>query len=56
LKKLNFSQGMFTAFFVATILTMADTIIDWDSRIYFGSFAFFISLTVSFIARKIIED
>lgn len=56
MKKLNFSHGLFTAFFVATILTMADTMIDWNNRIFFGIFAFFISLTVSFIAQKIIKD
>ncbi|MCM3664808.1 hypothetical protein M3204_10360 [Mesobacillus subterraneus] len=56
MKKLNFSHGHFTAFSVATFLTMADTMIDWNNRIYFGIFAFFISLTVSFIAQKIIKD
>ncbi|MBT2681070.1 hypothetical protein J7E38_18935 [Bacillus sp. ISL-35] len=53
--KLNGAQGLFSAFFIATILTLTSGI-EWDNRFYHGFYAFIISLAVFFISKKIIKD
>jgi hypothetical protein len=54
--KINFRQALFTGFFVATIMTFARNMFDWESGIYLGIFAFIVTLAVSFIAQKMIKD
>lgn len=54
--KFNFRQALFTGFFVATIMTFARNMFDWESGIYLGVFAFIVTLAVSFIAQKVIKD
>lgn len=54
--KFNFRQAIFIGFFVATIMTFARNIFDWENRIYIGIFAFIITIAVSFIAQKVIKD
>lgn len=53
--KLNIRQALFTGFFVATILTVANSIFTWENRIYAGFFAFFVSLAISFVSQKLIR-
>ena len=54
--KLNIRQALFTGFFVATILTIANSIFNWENRIYAGIFAFIVSLAISFVSQKLIRD
>ena len=56
MKKLNFQQGIFMAFIVATVLTFSDSMVYWDNKIYSGIFAFIVTLLACFIAQKIIKD
>lgn len=56
MKKLNFQQAIMTALTVATVLTIADSIVDWSNRIYSGIFAFIVTLLTGFLAQKIIKD
>ena len=55
-RKLNLQQVLFVSFFIATILTFANSMIDWENKIYSGFFAFIVSLAVISISQKIIKD
>lgn len=51
-RKLNLQQVLFASFFIATILTFANNIIEWENKIYSGIFAFIVSLAVFSISQK----
>lgn len=55
-KKLNLPQVLFASFFIATILTLANSVITWQSKIHSGIFAFMITIAVFSITQKIFKD
>jgi hypothetical protein len=55
-RKLNLKQVLIASFFIATILTFANNMIDWENKIYSGIFAFMVSLAVFSILEKMFND
>ena len=54
-RKLNLKQVLITSFLIATILTFANNMIEWENKIYSGIFAFIVSLAVFSISEKIFK-
>ncbi|MCM3729864.1 hypothetical protein M3226_30535 [Neobacillus cucumis] len=55
-KKLSIPQIIFTAFFVATFMTVSDSFIEWDNSIYHGIYAGILSIVGGVIAKVIFKD
>lgn len=55
-RKLNLKQVLITSFLIATILTFANNMIEWENKIYSGIFAFVVSLAVFSISEKILKN
>lgn len=54
--RLNIPQALFTAFFVATIVTVLNSIINWDNRLYAGILAFISTIIGTALSKVIIKD
>lgn len=54
--KLNTPQIIFTSAFVATIVTVASSFIEWDKQIYAGIFAGISTLVGAVFAKIIFKD
>jgi hypothetical protein len=54
--KLNIPQIILMSFFVATVVTISNSLIDWDKRIYAGIFAGLTTIVGGLIAKVIIRD
>ncbi|QFK72397.1 hypothetical protein F7984_14675 [Pradoshia sp. D12] len=54
--KLNTPQIIFTSAFVATILTVVDSFVDWDKSIYRGLFAGIMTIVGAVFAKIIFKD
>jgi hypothetical protein len=54
--KLNTPQIIFTSAFVATIVTVASSFIEWDKQIYTGIFAGITTIVGAVIAKIIFKD
>lgn len=55
-KKLSIPQILFTAFFVATLITVSDSFIEWDKPIYHGIYAGALFIVGVVIAKVIFKD
>jgi hypothetical protein len=55
-RKLNLKQVLIASFFIATILTFTNNMIDWENKIYSGIFAFMVSLAVFSLLGKIFKN
>lgn len=55
-KKLSIPQILFTAFFVATLITVSDSFIEWDKPIYHGIYAGVLFIVGVVIAKVIFKD
>ncbi|WP_191562464.1 hypothetical protein [Metabacillus idriensis] len=54
--KLNIPQIILMSFFVATVVTISNSLIDWDQRIYAGIFAGLTTIIGGILAKVIIRD
>ena len=54
--KLNTQQLLFTGFFAATVMTVFNSTINWDKRIYAGAIAFIITIVGSALSKMFIKD
>ncbi|USK32592.1 hypothetical protein LIT25_18600 [Bacillus sp. F19] len=54
--KLNVPQIILMSVFVATVVTISNSLIDWDKRIYAGIFAGLTTIVGALIAKVIIKD
>jgi hypothetical protein len=54
--RLNIPQILFMSFFVATIMTISDSVIKWEHRIYVGIFAGITTMVGSSLAKFIFKD
>ncbi|MGM0922628.1 MAG: hypothetical protein ACQEWW_15650 [Bacillota bacterium] len=54
--KLNIPQIILMSFFVATVVTISNALIDWDKRIYAGVFAGLTTIVGGLLAKVIIRD
>ena len=55
-KKLTIPQILLSAAILATIMTIADSMIEWEKKIHAGIFAFLTSIVAAKIAQLIIKD
>jgi hypothetical protein len=55
-KKLSIPQILFTAFFVATSITVSDSFIEWDKPIYHGIYAGVLFIVGVVFAKVIFKD
>ena len=55
-KKLTTPQVLLSATIIATIMTITDSLIEWEKKIHAGIFAFIVALLASKIAQLIIKD
>jgi hypothetical protein len=53
--KLNIPQIILMSFFVATVVTISNSLIDWDRRIYAGIFAGLTTIVGGLLAKVIIR-
>ena len=54
-KKLTIPQILLSAAILATIMTIADSMIEWESKLYAGIFAFLTAIVAGMIAQLIIK-
>jgi len=54
--KLNTQQLLFTGFFAATVMTVFNSTINWDKRIYAGAIAFIITIAGAALSKMFIKD
>ena len=54
-KKLTIPQILLSAAILATIMTIADSMIEWESKLYAGIFAFLTAIAAAKIAQLIIK-
>ena len=54
-KKLTIPQILLSAAILATIMTIADSMIEWESKLYAGIFAFLTAIVAGKIAQLIIK-
>ena len=54
-KKLTIPQILLSAAILATIMTIADSMIEWKSKIYAGIFAFLTAIVAGMIAQLMIK-
>ena len=55
-KKLTIPQILLFAAITATIMTIADSMMEWESKMYAGVFAFLTAIVAAKIAQLIIKD
>lgn len=55
-RKLSTPQILFIAFFVATIVTFSDSVINWDKRIPTGIFVFITTIIGAVISKMFFRD
>ncbi|MGV2938760.1 hypothetical protein AB5I83_04155 [Mesobacillus sp. LC4] len=55
-RKLNLKQVLIASFFIATVLTFANNMIDWENKIHSGIFAFIVSFAVFSISENIFKN
>lgn len=53
--KLNIPQVILMSFFVATVITISNSLIDWDKRIYAGIFAGLTIIVCGILSKFIIR-
>lgn len=54
--KLNIPQIILMSFIAATVITISNSLIDWDKRIYAGIFAGLTVIVCGILANFIIRD
>ncbi|TDL76161.1 hypothetical protein [Peribacillus frigoritolerans] len=54
--KLNIPQVILMSFFAATVVTISNSLIDWDKKIYAGIFAGLTTIVGGILAKVIIRD
>ncbi len=54
--RLTFPQILLSAAVIATIMTVADSFIEWENKIYEWIFSFIIALSVFKIVRRLLKD
>jgi uncharacterized transporter YbjL len=54
--KLNIPQIILMCVFAATVVTISNSLIDWDERIYAGIFAGLTTIIGGLLAKVIIRD
>ena len=54
--RLTFPQILLSAAVIATIMTVADSFIEWENKIYEWIFSFIIALSVFKIVRRLFKD
>ncbi|TDL82426.1 hypothetical protein [Peribacillus frigoritolerans] len=53
--KLNIPQAILMGFFAATVITISNSYIDWDNRIYAGIFAGLTIIVCGILSKIIIR-
>jgi hypothetical protein len=54
--KLNIPQIILMSFFVASVVTISNSLLDWDKRIYAGIFAGLTTVVGGILAKVLIRD